>query len=374
MKIAFIGQKGIPATYGGIENFTEQVAIRLAKRGHQVTVYCRPYYSSSPKTYRRVNLKNIKSITTKYLDALSHTFLCSLDSLSKGFDIVVYQALGPSSFCFIPRIWGNAKVVTIIHSLDWQRSKWNRIARFLLKLAESPALKFPDLVTVISKDLKSYFEQKFQRKVVGITPGTQAPVFRGPERIGKLGLEREKYILYLGRLVPEKGCHYLISAFTRIDTDMKLFIGGNGFFSEDYVKGLYSEKSSKIIFGGYVDEELKQELLSNAYLFVLPSEVEGLPQSVVEALSYGRSVLVSDIPANLETCGKWGYAFKNKNTDDLKEKLIRLLNDEELVRKDEQKRMEYVKENFSWDKTTDDLERLFEDCLNHRNSQQKGEP
>jgi glycosyltransferase involved in cell wall biosynthesis len=373
MRIAFIGQKGIPATYGGVENFTQQVAVRLAERGHQVTVYCRPYYSSSPKkTYGRVNLKKIRSVTTKHLDALSHTFLCSLDSTGRKFDIIVYQALGPSSFCFIPRLWGNAKVVTIIHSLDWQRSKWNRIARLLLKMAESPAIRFPDLVIVVSEALKSYFENKFDKDIEKVSPGVESPALRKPDRIKKFGLEKGRYILFLGRLVPEKGCHYLISAFQELKTNMKLFIGGNGFFSDRYVEKLHSLNSSKIIFGGYVEEELKQELLSNAYLYVLPSELEGLPQSVVEALSYGRCVLASDIPANLETCGKWGYTFKNKNIDDLKGKLTKLLNDEELVKKDEQKRIEYAKRNFSWDKTADDLERIFEKCLDHKNLIQGG--
>jgi len=366
MRIAFIGQKGIPATYGGVEDFTEEVAVRLAERGHLVTVYCRPYYSSSPESYRKVNLKRVKSITTKHLDALSHTFLCSIDSLRRNFDVIVYQALGPSSLCFIPRLWGDTKVVTIIHALDWQRKKWSKMARLLLRVAESPAVRFPDKAIVISDGLKSHFESKFAREVEKITPGVGAPVFREPDGIKKFGLEKEKYILFLGRLVPEKGCHYLISAFERIETDMKLFVGGNGFFSDDYVQRLHSRSSSKIIFGGYVSEELKQELLSNAYLYVLPSELEGLPQSVIEALSYGRCVLVSDIPANLETCGRWGHTFRNKETDDLRRKLAELIDNRDLVRGKQKERKEYVTKNFSWDKTVEDLERIFKECLNHK--------
>lgn len=365
MRIAFIGQKGIPATYGGVEDFTEEVAVRLAQRGHQVTVYCRPYSSSSLQKYKGVKLKRVKSITTKHLDALSHTFLCSIDSLRRNFDVIVYQALGPSSLCFIPRLWGDTKVVTITHALDWQRKKWNKVARLLLRVAETPAVRFPDKAIVISDGLKSYFENKFAREVEKITPGVGAPVFREVDGIKKFGLEKEKYILFLGRLVPEKGCHYLISAFERIETDMKLFVGGNGFFSDDYVQRLHSRSSSKIIFGGYVSEELKEELLSNAYLYVLPSELEGLPQSVIEALSYGRCVLVSDIPANLETCGRWGHTFKNKDIDDLRRKLIELVNSKDLVKREERQRKEYVTKNFSWDKTVDDLERIFKECLNH---------
>jgi glycosyltransferase involved in cell wall biosynthesis len=362
MRIAFIGQKGIPATYGGVEDFTEKVAVRLAKKGHDVTVYCRPYYTSL-KEYRGVRLRLVRSIATKHLDALSHTFLCSLDSLRRGFDIVVYQALGPSSLCFIPKIWGGAKVVTIIHALDWQRKKWGRLASALLRMAELPAARFPDKVITISDALRSYLQGKFKRKVERVTPGVEAPVFREPRGIRDFGLEGEKYILYLGRLVPEKGCHYLISAFEGMETDLKLFVGGNGFFSDEYVERLHSRSSSQIVFGGYVSEELKQELLTNAYLYVLPSELEGLPQSVVEALSYGRCVLVSDIPANLESCGECGYTFRNKDVEDLRKKLTELIVNRELVKGDEEVGKEYVRRNFSWDRAADDLERLFNECL-----------
>jgi glycosyltransferase involved in cell wall biosynthesis len=362
MRIAFIGQKGIPATYGGVEDFTEKVAVRLAKRGHDVTVYCRPYYTSLSE-YKGVRLRLVRSIPTKHLDALSHTLLCSLDSLRRGFDIVVYQALGPSSLCFIPRISGSAKVVTIIHALDWQRKKWGRLARTLLRTAEIPAARFPDKVITISDALRSYLQGKFKREVQRVTPGVEAPVFREPRRIRDFGLEGEEYILYLGRLVPEKGCHYLISAFEGIETDMKLFVGGNGFFSDEYVERLHSRSSSRIVFGGYVSEELKQELLTNAYLYVLPSELEGLPQSVVEALSYGRCVLVSDIPANLESCGECGYTFRNKNVADLRRKLTELIDNRDLVKRDEEVRKEYVRTNFSWDRAADDLERIFNECL-----------
>jgi len=365
MRIAFIGQKGIPATYGGVEDFTEEVAVRLAQRGHRVTVYCRPYYSSSLQYYRGVELKSAKSITTKHLDALSHTFFSSIDAVGRDFEVIVYQALGPSSLCFIPRLWGGAKVVTIIHALDWQRKKWNRAARLLLRVAETPAVRFPDKSIVISNALKSHFESKSKKEIEKITPGVGPPVFREPDGIKEFGLEKERYVLFLGRLVPEKGCHYLISAFEGIETDMKLFVGGDGFFSEDYVNRLHSRSSSKIIFGGYVSEQLKQELLSNAYLYVLPSEVEGLPQSVVEALSYGRAVLVSDIPANLETCGRWGHTFRNKDVDHLRRKLIELVNSKDLVKSQERQRKEYVTLNFSWEKTVDDLERIFRECLNH---------
>jgi glycosyltransferase involved in cell wall biosynthesis len=363
LKIGFIGQKGIPAIYGGIENFTEEVSIRLAEKGHRVTVYCRPHYTSFDGLYRGVDLKKIKSIKTKHLDALSHTFFCSLDSLWHDFDIICYQALGPSSLCFIPRFSGKTRVFTLIHSLDWKREKWGKAAQCLIHLAEYPTVLFPHKVAVVSDALKSYFEEKFNARVAKITPGIKPAKFREPDRIEEFGLEKDKYILFLGRLVPEKGCHYLLEAFQNLDTDFKLFIAGDGYFSDEYLKRLHQKKSDKIVFGGYVDEKLKEELFSCAYLFVLPSEMEGLPHTVLEALSYGKCVLTSDIPENREASGPWGITFKNRDIFDLKEKLKLLLSRRDLVNSKNKERMEYIGENYSWDKTADDLERIFIDCF-----------
>lgn len=375
MRIAFIGQKGIPATYGGIENFVENISLRLAKKGHKVVVFCRPHYTSVDGLYKGVLLKRIKSIKSKHLDALSHTFLSTLSSLNTKFDIICYQALGPSSLCFMPRLSGSAKVVTIIHSLDWKRKKWGRIAQTALKLAEYPSVMFPHKVVVVSEELKEYLEKKTKKRVERITPGIEVALLRPPERIKKFGLEKEKFILFLGRLVPEKGCHFLVEAFSNLSLDaytkkdFKLFIAGDGCFSDDYIKKLHEYKKSfsdngkKIIFGGYVDQQLKEELFSNAYLFVLPSEIEGIPQTILEALSYGKCVLASDIPENKNVVKELGYTFKNKNPKDLKEKLEYLLSDEKLVNSKNKERVNYIKSNFSWDKTTDDLENLFLDCL-----------
>jgi glycosyltransferase involved in cell wall biosynthesis len=363
MKIAFIGQKGIPATYGGIEDFTEKVALRLSKKGHQVTVYCRPYYTQVEGEYKGVTLKKIKSIKTKHLDAISHTFFSSLDALSEDYDIVNYQGIGPSSLSFLPRLSGKAKVVVTIHSLDWKRKKWGPLAKSLLRLAEYPSVFSPHRLATISEELKNYLEINFKREVFKLTPGIDPPNQREPRRIKRFGLEKEKFILYLGRLVPEKGCHYLLEAFKDLDTDYKLFVAGNGFFSEDYLKKLHAYKSEKILFGGFVEKEVLEELFTNAYLYVLPSEVEGVPQALLQALSYDRCVLASDIPENKEAMGKWGFTFKNKDVRDLRENLISLLSNKEAVQNGGNRRSSYVKSKYSWDRTAEDLERLFIQCL-----------
>ena len=364
MRIAFIGQKGIPATYGGIEDYVEKVSTRLVRRGHQVTVFCRPHYSSGNGTYQGVRLKRTPSVATKHLDAISHTLLCSLQSLAGDFDLVNYQALGPSSLSFVPRLSGMAKVVATIHSLDWQRDKWNAWAKRLLKLAEYPSVRFPDKVAVVSQSLKEYFEQRTPKEVVKIPTGVDPPVLRKPEKIRRYGLEENNFILFLNRLVPEKGCHLLIQAFREVDTDKKLFIAGDGRFSEDYVKSLRGTAGDRIIFGGYVEEDLLQELYTNCYLYVLPSMVEGISQSVLVALSYGKAVLVSDIQENLEAVQDCGFTFRNRDVSDLRTRFEILLKRPDLVRADKERRKRYVQDNFSWDRAAQSLEALFSDCLN----------
>jgi glycosyltransferase involved in cell wall biosynthesis len=366
MRIAFIGQKGIPATYGGIEDYVEKVSTRLVKRGHRVTVFCRPHYTSGNGTYDGVRRQRTLSVATKHLDAISHTLLCSLQSLMGEFDVVNYQALGPSSLSFFPRLWGRAKVVATIHSLDWQRDKWSPWARRLLRLAEYPSVRFPDKVAVVSGSLKEYFRTRTEKEVIRISTGVNAPVFREANKIGEFGLEKDDFILFLNRLVPEKGCHLLIRAFTKLNTDKKLFIAGNGRFSEDYAKRLRlaADHDHRIIFGGYVEEDVLQELYSNCYLYVLPSMLEGISQSVLKALSYGKAVVVSDIPENLEAVQDCGFVFRNGDSADLGAKVEILLKQPDLVRADQERRKRYVQNNFSWERATEDLEHLFARCLN----------
>lgn len=368
MRIAFIGQKGIPATYGGIEDYVEKVSTRLVKRGHQVTVFCRPHYTSGNGTYAGVRLQRTPSVATKHLDAISHTFLCSLQSLWGNFDVVNYQALGPSSLSFFPRLPGSAKVVATIHSLDWQRDKWNPWARRLFKLAEYPSVRFPDKVAVVSQSLKEYFQAKTGKEVTRIPTGVNSPVFRKANKIRRFGLGKDNFILFLNRLVPEKGCHLLIEAFRGLNTDKRLFIAGDGRFSEDYVKRLKlaAEADNRIIFGGYVEEDSLQELYTNCYLYVLPSMVEGVSQSVLKALSYGKAVLVSDIRENLEAVQNCGFTFRNRDASDLRARLEILLKRPDLVNADKERRRRYVQDNFSWDRAAQSLEALFSDCLNDR--------
>ena len=365
MKIAMIGQKGIPATYGGIERHVEEIARRLAARGHDVSVYCRLYYTPADATYHSVRLLRRPSIHTKHLDAATHVAWCTLESLFRGYDIVHFHALGPSVFSSLPRLNGARTVVTV-HGLDWQRQKWGRVASWFLKQCEGPAAHFPNQTICVSKTLCEYFRKHHHRETAFIPNGTSLPTPRPAKKLHALGLTPGKYVLFVGRLVPEKGVHYLCEAFSRIDTDMKLALAGGLSFSQDYVELLRGYESDRIRLLDYVFGEALEELWSNAYCVVQPSTMEGLSIALLEALSYGRCVLLSDIPENLEVAEECAVFFKSQNVDDLEEKLRSLLRNPDLVRHYEGKSRGHVLQHYSWDRVTESTETLYRRVLDGR--------
>src|SRR5580765_8241040 len=220
-----IGQKGVPATYGGVERHVDEISRRLVARGHEVSVYCRPYYTPADAELDGVRLLRRPSLHTKHLDAASHTALCTFESLVRGFDVVHFHALGPSLFSWMPRLTGAATVVTV-HGLDWQREKWGRVASWCLRRCEYSAAHFPSRTIVVSRTLRDYFRDHQQRATAFIPNGTNLPEPRAAKKILAMGLTPGKYVLFVGRLVPEKGVHFLCEAFSRVPSDMKLAIAG----------------------------------------------------------------------------------------------------------------------------------------------------
>ena len=362
MKIAMLGLKGIPYPEG-IENFTEQVAWRLTEKGHRVTVYARPYVvDGRSDLYRGIHIRRLPSVNTKHLDALTHTLLATLDAVRSDFDILHFHALGPSVFSFLPRLRG-IKTVVQVHGLDWQRGKWGKTAKTFLRCAEYTAAYFPHRTVVISQALKQYFERKYRRRFDYVPTGVESYADRSPCLIKKWGLEEGNYILFLGRLVPEKGCHYLLKAFETIETSMKLVIAGDSSHSDAYVARLKQIADSKVVFTGFARGDLLEELFSNAYAYVLPSELEGLPHSLLQALSFGKCVLASDIPANLEALGDCGVTFKSGDIEDLRKKILFLLNRPEFALAQKEKSQARVREHYAWNEVVNRLEQIYLECL-----------
>lgn len=358
MKIAMLGQKGIPATYGGIERHVEELSTRLVDRGHDVTVYCRPYYTKLRGEYRGVKLVTLPTVRTKHMDTASHCAISIPHILSQDYDIVHFHALGPSLFAGIPRFRGMRTAVTV-HGLDWQREKWGAVATWILRRCEYTAAFYPDRTIVVSKALREYFWQKHDVTVTYIPNGTVLPHIRKANKIMEMGLRPESYILFVGRLVPEKGCHYLIDAYNKLDTDVSLVIAGGTSFSTEYVDRLHSMADDRTRFLGYVYGDTLDELYSNARLFVLPSDIEGLPIALLEAMSFGKCCLTSDIPENLEVIGNCGATFRRGDVDDLAEKMRGLVADPRRCDALGDHARRHVLETYDWDGVTLHTEAIY---------------
>ncbi len=269
-----IGQKGIPATYGGVERHVEELARRLGARGHDVRVYCRPNYTPRDAVVPDVHLVHLPSVPTKHLDAISHVALCTAHVLGTNAEIVHYHALGPSSLAWIPRLTGKRVVVTV-HGLDWRREKWGRTASAFLRACEEAATRFPHATIVVSQTLRAHFLAR-GRAVHYVPNGTPIPPPPGEEGARSLGLDPGRYVLFVGRLVPEKGLHLLLEAHRLHAPDWTLAVAGEGHFTDDYVTRCRSAAGERVKFLGSVYGETLASLWAGAAIVVLPSSMEGL--------------------------------------------------------------------------------------------------
>ncbi|MBN1269174.1 MAG: glycosyltransferase family 4 protein [Kiritimatiellae bacterium] len=361
-----LGLRAIGQGAGGVEKAVEELSARLAGLGHDVTVFCRARYNPTAQTsYRGVRLVNLPAFYTKHLEAISHTFLAVWHTL-RGYDIVHIHATGPSLLAFIPRLAGG-KVVVTVHGLDWKREKWRGPAKAVLRMGVWTAVHFAHRTIVVSRCLQDFYRERYGRETVYIPNGVTPPTRRPVDRIRRFGVSGGDYILYLGRLVPEKGCHLLIEAFRQLDTKHKLLIVGDTSHSDDYVAQLRAAASGddRIVFTGALYGEDKDEAFSNASLFVLPSTLEGMPIVLLEALSYGCPVLCSNIPENLEIVQSekdaepYGAVFASGSADDLQARLTALLAEPDVARRAAARAQGYVQGAFSWSGITLQTENLY---------------
>jgi glycosyltransferase involved in cell wall biosynthesis len=370
MKIYFIGQKGIPAIYGGVESHVQELATRLVKEGNEVFVYCRDHYTPKDlKEYKGVKLLHLPSIKTKHLDAITHTFLATLDVLRRDADIIHYHAIGPSSLLWIPKLLKkNAKVISTFHSDDRKHKKWGYIARKFLGLGAYISVRWPDKTIAVSQYQSKVHGQEFKGELEYIPNGVPAFDKVNPNLITeKWDLKGNDYILAVSRLIKHKGLHYLIRAYSILkNVDKKLVIVGEANYTDNYIKYLknLAGDNKNIIFTGNQTGETLAELYSNAYLFVQPSEAEGLSIALLEAMSYGKAVLCSDIEPNKEAVANLALTFRNKSIVDLSQKLRYLLDHPEITVEMGLKLQERARIEYNWDNIVKKTIALYESVLN----------
>ncbi len=360
MKIAMLGHKRIPSREGGVEIVVEELATRMVKEGHDVDVYNRKgrnVLDKSIKTdkiseYKGIRIHTIPTINKKGLDALIYSFLASIKILFGHYDVIHYHAEGSCAMLWLPKLF-KKKIIVTVHGLDWQRSKWGGFATKYIKFGEKMAAKYADEIIVLSNGVQKYFKDTYNRDTHFIPNGVNEPVEKKAEIIKeKYGLQKDEYILFLARIVPEKGLNYLIDAFNKLDTCKKLVIAGGASHTSNYFNEITKlvSKDNRIIMTGFVQGQEMEELFSNCYIYCLPSDVEGMPISLLEAMSYGKNCLVSDIEENKQICEKYLYTFQKSNVDDLKDKLNCLLKKKELY--DSSILKDYVLNKYNWDDVT----------------------
>jgi len=364
MKIAFIGQKGLPTKNGGIEKYTENLALNLVQRGHEVFVYSRRYYSGNLKEYKGIKIISAPTIKTKHLEAIINTFFASLDVIFRKVDVINFQAIGPASLIWLVKLFKpKTPIIFTFHCQDYYHQKWGKLARWYLKLGEKIGCRWADKVIVTSRVLADYVQKNYGFNPVYIPYGAYVQNKLPVQEIRRWGLEKESYIVYIGRLVKHKGVHYLINAYKQIKTNKKLVIVGESAYTDNYVQELHqlAKNDDRIIFTGNQSGLALNELFSNAYIFIQPSEYEGLSVALLEAMGWGLTCLVSDIPQMKEGIANNGVTFKNKNAADLKNKLEALLNNPEEVKRLGTLASQRINQEYNWSNITSNIEKLCQE-------------
>ena len=360
MKIAMIGHKRVPSREGGIEIVVEEISKRLVKNGHTVDIYNRKGKGkiSKLKQYEGCKIITIPTINIKGIEATVYSLFATIKALFGRYDIIHYHAEGPCTMLWIPHMF-KIKTVVTIHGLDWQRAKWGGFATKFIKFGEKTAAKYADEIIVLSKEMQKYFLETYNRKTIYIPNGVNKPIIRQAKVIKeKYGLSKNDYILFLARIVPEKGLHYLIEAFKNIKTEKKLVIAGDANHTNDYLNQIEKmvKEDDRIIMTGFVEGEELDELFSNCYIYCLPSDVEGMPISLLEAMSYGCNCLVSDIKENTEVVGNFAKTFEKANIESLKESLIKMI-DGNIIKKEDISK--YILNQYTWDECVEKIEDLY---------------
>jgi len=362
VRVAFIGGRGVVSKYSGIESYYEQVGRELVRLGHEVTVYCRTYFTPPIKTHNGMRVLRLPTIRSKHLETFVHTLLSTVQAMTSDCDVVHYHCLGPALFSFFPRLVGKKTVVTV-QGLDGERRKWGRIAAQVLRWGEAAAGSLPNATMVVSRTLQHYYRQKYGHETLYIPNGAALTPRRVPRQLIEWDLTADNYVLFLGRFSREKNCHLLIDAFENLHTGMKLVLAGGSSHSDSYVKSLRRHESDRVRFLPWVSGSDLEELVGNAALFVLPSDLEGLSLALLDAMAAGVCVLTSDIPENNEVVEGVGFTFRRGDEGDLQRMLDLLVHNPELRRQAAARGRERIQRQYRWPEIALAIEKAYYDVL-----------
>jgi glycosyltransferase involved in cell wall biosynthesis len=359
MRLAILGTRGVPASYGGFETFAEQLSTRLVARGHDVTVYCRAHYVSPRQLeHRGVRLKVLPTLRYKYFDTVVHSFLSALHAAPRRYDAALICNAANAPFAPILRAAG-VPVALNVDGLEHKRKKWNFLGRNYYRLCERLATLLPNEIVTDARVIQDYYLTKYDAPSTMIAYG--AEVERRPDRltVRRWGVEPQRYILYVSRLEPENNCRLVIEAFKKVRTGYRLLIVGDAPYARDYILELkrLAAEDYRIIFTGFVFGEGYRALQQNAYCYVHATEVGGTHPALIEAMGYGNCVLTLDAPENVEAVGHAGLLYHD--ADELAALLQRALLDGGLVADYRQRAQNRVRESYDWEGVVDRYEELF---------------
>jgi glycosyltransferase involved in cell wall biosynthesis len=358
LRVAFIGGRGVVSKYSGIETYYEEVGKQLVQIGHEVTVYCRTYFTPALPERNGMRLVRLPTIRSKHLETLVHTVLSTIHAMTQRYDVVHYHTLGPALFSFFPRLV-RAKTAVTVQGLDWQRKKWHRFASAVLRLGERASVQLPNATMVVSQTLQQRYREMHGIEAFYVPNGGILRERSTPRQILEWGLDPGKYVLFLGRFSPEKGCHLLVEAFEQLDTDAKLVMAGASSYCDEYSRELRTHATDRIRMLDWVSGETLDELLTNATIFVLPSDMEGLSLALLDAMGAGLCVLTSDVPENREVVEGAGFMFQRGSSTDLAN-LLRFLIANPTVREAAGRTAKRrIEEQYQWPKIAGNIEKAY---------------
>lgn len=372
-RVAFIGGRGVISRYSGIEAYYEEVGKRLAEMGYEITIYCRSYFTPPLTSYNGMRLVRIPTLRSKHFETVIHTLLSTIHVMFSTNEIVHYHAQGPALFSFLPRLVGKKTVVTV-QGLDWQRKKWGGLASLTLRLGEWASARFPNATMVVSRSLQNHYRLRFGAATRYIPNGTILRERSLSPEIRRWGLAPDNYVLFLGRFSPEKNCHLLAEAYKKLETSAKLVFAGGSSHTDQYANALRQHQSEQITFLDWVSGDAFNALLTNAALFVLPSDLEGLSLALLEAMGAGICVLTSDIPENHEVVEDAGFTFRAGDVDDFARMMELLLSDPEVRAMAGRSAKQRIEHHYLWPQITTEIAATYDELAARRGARKPPVP